>query len=83
MSDQQSGTDATPDAEALAENFRKLANQSQRLYAAFLRQMGDTEKGVSPSPIERDTTEPHMQKWNIFLSSIFSRIRKYFWIFTQ
>jgi polyhydroxyalkanoate synthase len=44
MSDQQSGTDATPDAEALAENFRKLATQSQRLYAAFLKQMGDTEK---------------------------------------
>jgi len=42
MSDQQSGA-ADPDTGEVAENFQKLAAQSQRLYAAFLKQMGNAE----------------------------------------
>ncbi len=43
MTDQQSGSAEAPGHETLAENFQQLAAQSQRLYAAFLKQMGNTE----------------------------------------
>lgn len=40
------------DQDAMGENMRKLASQSQRLYSAFLKQMGDTEKApFDPSAI--------------------------------